>query len=607
MTTPAPTSIAQFLPPRTHEWSPLPKDYPELTSSGQREARLHVCHAQSTPAEVVQAWDFFRRYYLLGHGTFYKAYRESPPFHYKMVYDAARFSRNICGAPRGSAKSSIKGRELPLLYLCTRPRWYTTLCLATDPMVGERLEDIKEQLDDNDLLINDFGVLRTDRGKGSWSKHNLRLKNGARLLGISAGSKMRGGRPDLFILDDPEDEREGKVSAEKLRRDMERLIFKVILGMLERGCACDWTGTLIYHSSFLYYAAYGGDPRFDYWNKCIYGAGLSPDENGECRLLWPSRWSRTYLERRRLEMGSANYSAEMENKPVTDEERIFRRDPDDTYEILGEWQSSPHASGAIIHSVHFDPRTGEREERREQLSKFLSHLFIVMTVDYASTVGPLSDYSAIHIIGFDRDNTLWSLDLWAGKVHDAALVDKIFELGTRWEPRIVGCEAPTIAYQVRERLHLTPVGMGWRPRSVIKVNYPRAAGKSERAAGEEWRFNSHRIKFPRDRQSNKAYNMLFTQIDNFTRDLALLDHDDCLDTITMTQYVVHSRGIHPQAPAAPTRPSPVRKSGVPALSGVNAAELSGEQIDRMLDAAHDVGYTGEEEETCDVGNIPVYG
>jgi len=56
-------------------WYPLPKDYPELTPEGQKQARLAALRRQDTPLEFVAAWDLFRRLYLMTTepGVFYRS------------------------------------------------------------------------------------------------------------------------------------------------------------------------------------------------------------------------------------------------------------------------------------------------------------------------------------------------------------------------------------------------------------------------------------------------------------------------------------------------------------------------------------------------------
>ena len=118
---------------------PLPEDYEDLTFEGQKAARLAVLHRQDTSQHLVEAWNFFRRVYLGGVGPlFYKnGFEESPDFHYQMVYDLGKYARNADAAPRGSAKSTVIGLEIPLLLSLTRPHYEMSLGLATDVLIRD--------------------------------------------------------------------------------------------------------------------------------------------------------------------------------------------------------------------------------------------------------------------------------------------------------------------------------------------------------------------------------------------------------------------------------------------------------------------------------------
>ena len=188
-----------------NQYFPLPADYAELSLDGQKEARLAVLHNQSTPLNLVLAWDAFRRIYLAGAGRlFYKnSFEESPEFHAQMVFDLGSHGRNAQAAPRGSAKSTVIGLEVPLLLAITRPHYEMTLGLATDRLVEERFDKLIQQFVENELILQDFGEMKPPRGRKIWNHHQLSLMNGAIIKGLSVMGKKRGGRPRLFILDDP--------------------------------------------------------------------------------------------------------------------------------------------------------------------------------------------------------------------------------------------------------------------------------------------------------------------------------------------------------------------------------------------------------------------
>lgn len=184
---------------------PLPPDYAELSLLAQKEARLTILHNQSTPEDLITAWRFFRRVYLGGAGKlFYKnGFVESPQFHADLVYDIGKYARNVVAAPRGSAKSTVIGLEIPMLLGITRPHYEISLGLATDRLVEERFDKMIQQFVENELILEDFGDIKPLRGQKIWNHHQLSLRNGAVIKGLSVMGRKRGGRPRLFLLDDP--------------------------------------------------------------------------------------------------------------------------------------------------------------------------------------------------------------------------------------------------------------------------------------------------------------------------------------------------------------------------------------------------------------------
>lgn len=197
--------MGNYIKNKPHELYPLCRDYAELTLDGQRQARLAVLHRQDTPQHLCEAWDFFRKIYLAGVGKlFYKnGFEESPDFHFQMVSDLGEYARNAIAAPRGSAKSTVIGLEIPLLLGLTRPHYEMSLGLATDRLVEERFDKLIQQFVENELILQDFGEMKPPRGRKIWNHHQLSLLNGAVIKGLSVMGRKRGGRPRLFILDDP--------------------------------------------------------------------------------------------------------------------------------------------------------------------------------------------------------------------------------------------------------------------------------------------------------------------------------------------------------------------------------------------------------------------
>lgn len=578
---------------------PLPRDYEELSVDAQKQARLAVLHNQSTPYDLVVAWDFFRRCYLAGVAKlFYKnGFEESPDFHYEMVFDLGTHGRNAEAAPRGSAKSTVIGLEIPLLLSLTRPHYEISLGLATDRLVEERFDKLIQQFVENDLILQDFGEMKPPRGRKIWNHHQLSLMNGAIIKGLSVMGKKRGGRPRLFILDDPENDpdSDSQAAAQVVIEKFEMILFRQIIPMLESGSAIFWIGTLINRRSFLYHATTSDDPRFDFWNRKVLTAiSYDKDDPKKVSVLWPEKWSQEVLEARKEEIGPSAFSAEYLNEPVSEQDRILVIDPrKNEYSVEGEfdWNNPLAHTGNIKWTERYmEPGRRVYKDYEKPFRELVLPMYRILLFDYGSGMSQYNDYSCIGVLGFDTSNTLWILDMWLGRAKDATLLRLIYEKGLAWRPRVLGIEAVSIqmsfAEAVKEYIEEMEgkVSQPWRAR-VFPITYPARVSKSQRICGMEWRFRPGRIKYPAHLAGKWPFDQLYQQTEDFTPDLALLPHDDAIDMLSMSQYVVKNRGgKFVKEKGKPSLLERIRRNlplvkGTPLLSGISSAEITDEMLD----------------------------
>lgn len=580
---------------------PLPQDYEELSLAGKKQARLAVLHNQSTAFDFVVAWDFFRRCYLGGAGKlFYKnGFQESPDFHYDMVSDLWTHGRNAQAAPRGSAKSTVIGIEAPLLLSLTRPHYEMSLGLATDRLVEERFDKLIQQFTENELIIQDFGEMKPPRGRKIWNHHHLSLMNGAIIKGLSVMGKKRGGRPRLFILDDPENDpdSDSQAAAQTLVEKFEMIMFRQVIPMLESGSCIFWVGTLINRRSFLYHAVRGDDPRFDFWNrKVLQAIAYDKDDPEKIHILWPEKWPQDVLEARRDEIGPSAFASEYCNEPVSAQDRILVIDPrKNEYTVEGEfdWENPLAHKGKIKWQERL-MEPGERvyKEYEKPYNELVTPMYRILLFDYGQGLSQYNDYSCIAILGFDTTNTLWILDMWLGRAKDATLLRMIYEKGLAWRPRVLGIEAVSIqmsfAEAVKEYIDDMESKMDtpWRAR-VFPITYPAKVTKAQRIQGLEWRFRPGKIKYPAHLAGKWPFDQLYQQTEDFTPDLALLPKDDAIDTISMSQYVVKNRGgKFVREKKTPSLLERIRRNlpvvrGTPLLSGVPSQQITEEMIDLL--------------------------
>jgi len=521
-------------PDHGNEWYPLPPDYPELTKEGQRLARVNACMLRDTPEDFVAAWSFFRKTYLepTPPGFFYRRKVNSPPGHYQWIRDIAQYSRNIHVAPRGSGKSTVFSREVPLWLTLTRPYTNILIVCSIHRHVRDNFSTLMQQFTDNEFIVRDFGNLQPVRNDGSgrqWSLSILQLTNGSVIQGCSVDGRKRGGRPDIVILDDPEYDPHDPTKETELSAQLERLLFREIFGMFDTQYSLfEWIGTFISCKSALYRAYLGEDPRFKRFNRRIYAARAS-DADGKPVYFWQEKWDERALEEKRAEVGHAAFEAEYQNNPVSDEARLF---------VLHPELAWYHEEGENVWTL----KEGSDGLQRVTLARdeWLSSMRRIMTVDMRHGSSYNTDYSGALVTGIDVDKYWWILDLYLARCSPKQLLQKIWELGCKWQVSLIGIESAAgqiaMVSWVQENLEsLLEKHGGWRPR-VYAIRYPSRVAKEDRINALDAKFTAHAVKLPADRRNRWPFTELIRQIEMYTPDGRSLAHDDALDMLSMVLY-----------------------------------------------------------------------
>lgn len=118
-------------------------------------------------------------------------------------------------APRGSAKSTCAATILPLYWICYRwafealdyrPIRYIIILSESTKFAKQRIKNIKEELEENEIIRDHFGDLV---GPDTWNITEILTQNGIKVEIGSPGAQSRGwlflnNRPSVFINDDLE-------------------------------------------------------------------------------------------------------------------------------------------------------------------------------------------------------------------------------------------------------------------------------------------------------------------------------------------------------------------------------------------------------------------
>lgn len=286
----------------------------------------------------------FRRHSThLSHYLFFHLY-----FRDYVKYPTAKFHRTIFRATekenlkelfimafRGSAKSTIVSMSYPIWAIIgLQQKKFIIIISQTQSQSRILLNNIRRELDSNELLINDFGPFNT--GALEWSSTTLDIPQyGARIICASTGESIRGlrhgsSRPDLIILDDVEDK--ASVKTFDGRDKIYQWFTNEVLPLGDLGTRLAVVGNRLHDDSLMMKLK-----EYDE-NVGISSAFLEfplIDQGGLGEILWPEKFTPQAIEDlKRSMLSSKAFEQEYLLLSVPDDEQVIRREWIQTYHEL---------------------------------------------------------------------------------------------------------------------------------------------------------------------------------------------------------------------------------------------------------------------------------
>lgn len=252
--------------------------------------------------------------------------------------------RNAWVAPRGAGKSVWLHMILPLWALAHGHRTYAFTFSYNHQQAKLHLSHLRRQLDENELLLQDYDVLRPVRGRGTSNTSATVMTRGATIMSRGLGEAALGARSaaeraGLIVIDDAEPVEEDHSPALK-----ESILRKVLAGVLPMGGAdtiVQLTGTVTAYQSVLHDVVRTAKGEPTEWvvengfTPHVWPGVLVDRETGAERSLWPQRWALTDTHFGEYLRGSRSYALNVEMDPRADSGRggtywtpdLFRYEP----------------------------------------------------------------------------------------------------------------------------------------------------------------------------------------------------------------------------------------------------------------------------------------
>jgi predicted phage terminase large subunit-like protein len=360
---------------------------------------------------------------------------KSPQFHEECwELCCSKAPRVAIGAPRGHAKTSGITLGYGISTLLFQERKFMVLVSDTEAQASLFLGAFKQQLQDNQELIDLFGLEKTKDGKALFIKDTetdiiVQFQGGKqfRIIAKGAEQKLRGllwngSRPDIILGDDMENDE--LVLNKERREKMRRWFYGALLPCLSPSGVIRLVGTVLHMDSLLERLMPEnqllGNRRnslkwdslktwTDYptpWKSIRYKA-----HNADySEILWPERYDAKYFQDKYVDyvvQGIPDaYSQEYLNTPLDEDSMFFKR---------------------------HDFLSMSDDDKKKNL-----HYYI--TVDLAITKDDKADWSVFLVSGVDESRNIYVVNVIRERLDAREIVDTLLALQTKYDPMAVGIE-----------------------------------------------------------------------------------------------------------------------------------------------------------------------
>ena len=222
---------------------------------------------------------------------------------------------------------------------------------------------------------------------------------------------------------------------------------------------------------------------------------LEPDESGELKSIFPSRFSVEEIDSIKKKQKASMFSMQYMNVPVAEEDQAFRED------MMEEYEQDSYFYTDIY-----------------------PYLDKVMVVDPACSTAIHADYTGIVVVGSDYDDDTYVLQATQHKLSVLDLINKIFSVYEKWKPRIIGIESfawqKTLSVFIKEEMKRRKLLI-----PIQELKYDNQRSKEARIMGIQPRVEHREFYLTKDMHDLKSQMLRFPKAKN----------DDILDALAHTE------------------------------------------------------------------------
>ena len=322
----------------------------------------------------------------------------------------------LCGTgniPTHNTGLVLRGYPLHCLTYPKKSTQYIVFIMANQTLASKRLKEIEDEWLNNELLSMNLVrvVEQSEKGFEVRVKDEHGEEMWVRFEAYGKGSSVRGlnmhdHRPDIVLIDDPQDTEDAKSDTVQ-EKDWEWFLSDVLF--LGRKTRIFMIGNNLGEKCLI-------ERVIDNQKDLKFTGVRVPILDAEGNSVWPERWS---------------------TEEIMAERESFRRIGN-----LDIWEREKMCI-AISPETQLFKKEYFKYYKPEQLDTKDMNIFT--TVDLAISQKETADYTVVCTVGVNSDNHWFLLDMKYGRFDPSSTIDAIFEAVVRYKPVYVGMEK--VAYQ----------------------------------------------------------------------------------------------------------------------------------------------------------------